>query len=70
MASARTDAQTDLFARLTNSEVNVQRALGIPIMPEMEIVQARTLPEIPFGYMVAAFVALVAIFLGGFAITT
>ena len=68
MASARTDAQTDLFARLTNSEMNLQRALGIPIMPEMEMVQARTLPEIPFGYMVAAFAALVVIFLAGFAL--
>ena len=68
MASARTEAQTDLFARLTNSEMNIQRALGIPIMPEMEMVQARTLPEIPFGYMVAAFVALVGIFLAGFAL--
>ena len=67
-ASARTDAQTDLFARLTNSEMNLQRALGIPLMPEMGIVQARTLPEIPFGYMVAAFAALVVIFLAGFAL--
>ena len=67
-ASARTDAQTDLFARLTNSEVNLQQALGIPIMPEMEMVQARTLPEVPFGYMVAAFATLVVIFLAGFAL--
>ena len=65
-ASVRTDAQADLFARLARSEVNLQQALGIPAMPEMEIVQARTLPEIPFGYMVAAFGGLVVIFLAGF----
>ena len=65
-ASSRTDAQTNLFARLARSEVNLQQALGIPVMPEMEVVEARTLPEIPFGYMVAAFAALVVIFLAGF----
>lgn len=65
-AAARTDAQPDLFARLTRTDVNMQQALGIQSMPEMELLEARAFPDIPFGYMIVAFAGLVVIFIIGF----
>jgi hypothetical protein len=69
-AAARTNAQTDLFARLARADANMQQALGIQSMPTFEVVEARTLPEIPIGYMLAAFTALVGVFLISFTFPT
>ena len=65
-ASARTDAQSYPLARLVGADMNLQRALGVTSMPEIEIVEAGTLPEVPFGYLIAAFSALIVIFIAGF----
>ncbi|GJL54014.1 MAG: hypothetical protein NPIRA02_11460 [Nitrospirales bacterium] len=66
-AAVRTEAQpSNQFARFTRPEVNMQQALGIQSMPEMEVIEARAFPEIPFGYMIAAFAGLIVVFLLGF----
>jgi hypothetical protein len=64
-AAARTEGQPDLFARLPKAPTNWQWALGIPNMPQMEIVEARTFPEIPSTYLMVASVGLVTMFFFG-----
>lgn len=64
-ASARTEAQADLFARLSGVEINLQRALGIPGTNQVEIVEARALPEMPYTYLMVASVGLVTVFFFG-----
>ncbi|UCE63820.1 MAG: hypothetical protein JSU59_01280 [Nitrospirota bacterium] len=64
-AAARTAEQPDLFARLPKADPNWQWALGIPNMPQVEVVEARTASEIPFTYLMAASAGLVAMFFFG-----
>lgn len=64
-AAARTAGQPDLFARLPKAALNWQWALSIPNMPQMEVVEARTFPEIPSTYLMVASVGLVTMFFFG-----
>ena len=41
------------------------RVLGIPSMPQVQMMEARTLPEIPFSYLTVASAGLIVIFLFG-----
>ena len=64
-ASARTERQPNLFARLPQHDLNWQWALDIPTMAKMEMVKARILPEIPFTFLMVASVGLVTMFFFG-----
>ena len=64
-AAARTAEQPHLFARLPKAATNWQWALGIPNMPQVKVVEARTFPEIPFTYLMVASVGLVTMFFFG-----
>ncbi len=64
-AAVRTEAQGELFARLSTAEMNYQQVLGIPSMPQVQMMEARTLPEIPFSYLTVASAGLIVIFLFG-----
>ena len=64
-AAARVEEQPDLFAPLPKSNLNWQWALGIPIMPRDEVMEARIFPEIPFTYLMVASIGLVTMFFFG-----
>ncbi len=64
-AAARTEGQPDRFSRLPQNDVNWQWAMSIPNMAQMEMVEARTLPEIPLNYLMLASVGLVTMFFFG-----
>jgi hypothetical protein len=64
-AAARIEEQPDLFARLPKANLNWQWALGIPIMPQDEVMEARIFPEIPSTYLMVASIALVTMFFFG-----
>ena len=64
-AAARTEGQSDRFARLPQNDLNWRWALGIPSIPQVEMVEARTLPEIPINYLMVASAGLVTLFFLG-----
>ena len=66
-AAIRTELRADLFARLAMAEPFAQlaKAETTPEPQAAPVVQAKSSPDIPIGYLMAAFVGLVALFLGG-----
>lgn len=67
-AAARTKAQPALMTQLSLAKANLPQALGVRNTPlSFEVAEARTWPDIPFGYMIIAFGLLVAAFFVGLA---
>lgn len=64
-AATRTETQNNQFIRLVGSAANLQKTLGVKGTPGVEVVEARTLPEIPFTYMCIALLGLGIVFFIG-----
>jgi hypothetical protein len=64
-AAERNAAQSEIFARLPKENLNWQRALGIPHMPNWAVVESQTSPGMPVTYLILATVGLVTMFFFG-----